>query len=184
MFASAVAGRTLAAEPAVPAPASAADPAGQAAPDGRVALSSLPPVENDAPVELPDESARVNHIVAGAVTTAVWYGVAVGHSLLWSDNPGAEKLRLPIVGPWLSLAKTGCPKDEPDCSTALVVVQAVLTTISGVGQLGGIAVIAEGLFVPTRNDTPSQSSTPTLRASVQPITPGRDGVGLGIVGTF
>lgn len=148
-------------------------------------MASLPPVENDTPVELPDSSARSTHIVAGAVTTLVWYGVAVGHSFVWSDNPGAEELRLPVVGPWLSLGKTGCPKDEPDCSTVLVVVQAVLTTLSGVGQVGGLAVIGEGLFVPTRSENKSQSSKPTeLRASVQPFTPGRDGVGLGLVGTF
>ena len=136
-------------------------------------------------MELPDSSARANHIIAGAATTLVWYGVAVGHSYVWSDNPGAEELRLPVVGPWLSLGKTGCPKDEPDCSTALVVVQAVLTALSGVGQVGGLAIIGEGLFVPTRSESKTQSSKPTeLRASVQPFTPGRDGVGLGLVGTF
>ncbi len=124
---------------------------------GRVAA----PVENDAPVELPDSSARSTHIIAGAATTLVWYGVAVGHSYLWSDNPGAEELRLPVVGPWLSLGKTGCPKDEPDCSTVLVVVQAVLTTLTGVGQVGGLAIIGEGLFVPTRSESKSQSSKPT-----------------------
>lgn len=176
-----VAGEASAAEPSPPA-TNAAEPA--AAPE-RTKVASLPPVENDAPVELPDSSARSNHIIAGAATTLVWYGVAVGHSYLWSDNPGAEELRLPIVGPWLSLGKTGCPKDEPDCSTVLVVVQAVLTTLTGVGQVGGLAIIGEGLFVPTRSESKSQSSKPTeLRASVQPFTPGRDGVGLGLVGTF
>jgi hypothetical protein len=171
-----------AAEPSAPAAASAETAPGTAE---RVPVSALPPVENDAPVDLPDSSARANHIVAGAVTTAVWYGVAVGHSFLWSDNPGATELRLPIVGPWLSLGKTGCPDDEPDCSTVLVVVQAVLTTLSGVGQVGGLAVIGEGLFVPTRSDSRSRSSTPTeLRASVQPFTPGHDGIGLGLVGSF
>jgi hypothetical protein len=177
-----VAGGALAAEPSPPAAASPAEPAAETA---RPKVASLPPVENDAPVELPDSSAPANHIIAGAATTAVWYGIAVGHSYLWSDNPGAEELRLPIVGPWLSLGETGCPKDDPDCSTVLVVVQAVLTTLSGVGQVGGLAIIGEGLFVPTRSESKSQSSKPTeLRASVQPFTPGRDGVGLGLVGTF
>ncbi len=175
------AGGALAAEPAPPAPAT--QPA--AGTPERSPVAALPPVENDAPVELPDSSARANHIIAGAATTLVWYGVAVGHSYVWSDNPGAEELRLPVVGPWLSLGKTGCPKDEPDCSTALVVVQAVLTALSGVGQVGGLAIIGEGLFVPTRSESKTQSSKPTeLRASVQPFTPGRDGVGLGLVGTF
>ena len=176
-----VAGEASAAEPSPPA-TNAAEPA--ASPE-RTKVASLPPVENEAPEELPDSSARSNHIIAGAATTLVWYGVAVGHSYLWSDNPGAEELRLPVVGPWLSLGKTGCPKDEPDCSTVLVVVQAVLSTLTGVGQVGGLAIIGEGLFVPTRSESKSQSSKPTeLRASVQPFTPGRDGVGLGLVGTF
>jgi hypothetical protein len=182
-LASLIAGGALAAEPAPSTAAGAAEPA-PVTPE-RAPVAALPPVENDAPVELPDSSAPANHVIAGAATTLVWYGVAVGHSYLWSDNPGAEELRLPVVGPWLSLGQTGCPDDEPDCSTVLVVVQAVLTTLSGVGQAGGLAIIGEGLFVPTRSESKSQSSKPTeLRASVQPFTPGRDGVGLGLVGTF
>src|SRR5690606_25938437 len=35
----------------------------------------------------PPASARTTHLLAGAATTAVWYGGAVGFSYLWPDAP-------------------------------------------------------------------------------------------------
>ena len=140
--------------------------------------TAAPPPEED----LPPPSAPENHLIGGAAMTVGWYGVGVGTSFLWSDAPGAEELRIPVAGPWMSLAETGCPKDDPDCSIVIVILQAVLTTLSGVGQVGGLAVMGEALFVPTREPR-TASQTREVAAQVQPLV-SSDRIGLGVAGTF
>jgi hypothetical protein len=111
-----------------------------------------------------------------------WYGVGAGTRFLWSDAPGAEDLLIPVAGPWMALAQTGCPESEPDCSIVETILRATLTTLSGVGQIGGIGIIGEGLFVPTRSDR-AATKAPELRAQLQPLVAG-DRLGLGVVGVF
>ena len=153
------------------------------------APASPPPAVSPAPEadsgsgDLPGPAARTNALVGGSAMVVGWYGAGVGTSLLWSDAPGADDLYIPIAGPWMALAQTGCPESEPDCSIVEVIIRATLTTISGVGQIGGLAIIGEGLFVPTRSSR-AAAPTPELRAQVQPLVAGRDGLGLGIVGSF
>ena len=138
--------------------------------------------EVDSGGDLPGPAARTNALIGGAAMAIGWYGAGVGTSLLWSDAPGADDLYIPVAGPWMALAQTGCPDSEPDCSIVEVILRATLTTLSGVGQIGGLAIIGEGLFVPVRES--SASNAPKLRAHVQPVVAGRDGWGLGVVGTF
>jgi len=149
--------------------------------------SALPPPEQDsggnASGALPGPAARTNALIGGSAMLVGWYGAGVGTSLLWSDAPGAEELYIPVAGPWMALAKTGCPESEPDCSIVEVILRATLTTLSGVGQIGGIAIIGEGLFAPTRSES-AATKAPELRARVQPLVAGRDGLGLGVVGIF
>jgi len=133
--------------------------------------------------DLPGPAARTNALIGGSAMLVGWYGVGAGTSFLWSDAPGAEELRIPVAGPWMALAKTGCPDSEPDCSIVEVIIRATLTTLSGVGQIGGIAIIGEGLFVPTRSERAAKKA-PELNAQVQPLVAGRDGIGLGVVGNF
>ena len=133
----------------------------------------------------PPASARTTHLLAGAATTAVWYGGAVGFSYLWPDAPGARDLRIPVAGPWMALADTGCPDDDPNCSTFSVVLRAILTAIDGVGQAGGLAIMAEALFLPTAASTRPKTQTasgPMIRPV--PITTDKNGLGLGVVGRF
>lgn len=134
--------------------------------------------------DLPPSGARTTHIVAGAVTTGVSYGLAVGASYLFTDYRGAKDLRIPVAGPWLALGRTGCPESEPDCSPVLLVFGALLTIIDGVTQAGGLAVIGEGLFLKTSSGraAPRKAAGPTWRAV--PLNLGKDGTGLGVVGTF
>lgn len=134
--------------------------------------------------DYPPPSARTTHLVAGAAMTAAWYGGAVGFSYLWPDAPGASDLRIPIAGPWIALGDTGCAEDEPDCSVVIVVLRAALTIIDGVGQAGGLAIMSEGLFLPTRE--PKRGARTEPRFSVRPstINAGRDGVGIGVTGVF
>ena len=137
--------------------------------------------------DLPPPSARTTTIVAGAATTAVSYGLALGASYLWSEDElrGSKDLRIPIAGPWMALGKTGCPTASPGCSTVTLVIGAVLEIFDGVAQAGGLGVIGEGLFLNTSSGKAAPkkaASGPTVRAV--PFNFERGGVGLGLVGSF
>jgi hypothetical protein len=158
--------------------------------------------------EYPPPSARWKVVVAGLGTTAAFYGAAVASSYIFTDTPGVNQLRTPIVGPWLAIGNGGCPAGD-DCSTALAVVRIVLTTLDGAAQAGGLAVALEGMFMPTQEwiaprapagapaspkapapTTPSPS-TPSpsngdknLFFLPMPMTVGSGGVGVGVVGRF
>lgn len=147
----------------------------------------LPALEAD----LPSPGARGRLALAGGIVTGVWYGGALGASLLFPDAPGAEDLRIPVAGPFLALADTGCADSEPNCDTVLVVVRAILTTLDGIGQVGGVGMVIESLFLPTAESStrgaPSPSSnSAALETEIRPvpIVAGKDGVGLGVVGRF
>jgi hypothetical protein len=156
------------------------------------------PAPAPAPVadELPPPGARTTHIVAGAATTVVSYGFALGASYLFApqDLNGAKDLRIPIAGPWMALGRTGCPTSEPDCGTAGLVVGAILMIFDGVAQAGGLGIIGEGLFLKTSSTRPAapkaqsgqtpgrEAAAATVRAV--PFNFGKDGVGLGVIGTF
>ena len=158
----------------------------QPAPDA-AASATLPAPEAD----LPSPGAPGRLALAGGIVTGVWYGGALGASLLFPDAPGAEDLRIPVAGPFLALADTGCADSEPNCDTVLVVVRAILTTLDGIGQVGGVGMVIESLFLPTAHSSargaPSPSSdSATLETEIRPvpIVAGKDGVGLGVVGRF
>lgn len=140
-----------------------------------------PPAE-----DLPPPGTRTATIVAGATATAVSYGLALGASFMVeeADHRGIKDLRIPIAGPWMALGKTGCPTSNPDCSVFPLVFGALVTILDGVVQAGGLAVVGEGLFLKTsaRRAAPQKAAGPTLRAV--PLDFGRNGVGLGLIGSF
>lgn len=141
------------------------------------------------PDAYPTGSTRTGLVLAGLGTTAVWYGLAAGASFVWDEAPGADDLRIPVVGPWLALGDTGCASTNPDCGTLGVVVRAVLTIIDGVGQAGGLLIATEAVFLPTREaptGSERNSRGPAQSFSVRPAPwVGRDsGVGLSLVGAF
>jgi len=151
------------------------------------AATALPAPEAD----LPSPGAPGRLALAGGIVTGVWYGGALGASLLFPDAPGADDLRIPVAGPFLALADTGCADSEPNCDTVMVVVRAILTTLDGVGQVGGVGMIIESLFMPTAaastrgaSSPPSNSETGGTEIRPVPIVAGKDGVGLGVVGRF
>jgi hypothetical protein len=140
----------------------------------------------------PPPETRWKLALVGLGVTSAWYGAAVGFSYAWPDAPGADDLRIPVAGPWMALADTGCADDDPGCSTFTVVLRAILTTMDAVGQAGGVLVAAEALFMPTqeqagaprRRPLPRLESRSGVRVRPTPFTAGRDGVGLGVVGSF
>jgi hypothetical protein len=146
--------------------------------------------------DLPPPSARTNLIVAGLATSAVSYGLAFGASYLFKpeDLNGSKDLRIPFAGPWMALGKTGCPTSTPDCSKVTLVIGAILSIFDGVAQAGGLGIVGEGLFLNTSSSRPGPrkaelgrtsgryATGPVIRAV--PFNYGKDGVGLGVVGTF
>ena len=163
--------------PTTPAaePSDAADPAA-------VPVAPSAPPEYD----LPPPSTRWNLLFTGLTVTGVSYGLALGASYIWPDGRTSEELRVPIVGPWMAIADTGCPEDETDCSTVLLVVGAVFTGIDGVLQAGGLGIALESAFIPTSSGAKREKRATSDAPSVRPVpyVAGRDGVGLGVVGTF
>lgn len=124
-------------------------------PEARASEPTEPPIDHD-PKRHPSPSARTNLLIAGAAVGVGSYGIAYGTSYLWSDAPTADDLRLPVVGPILAVTGAGCGSGEVGCGTFAVVLRTVMATLSGVGQLGGLGLLIEGIFVPT--EAPERSS--------------------------
>jgi len=168
--------RRAAAEPPAAAP-SAADP-----------LATLPPTAPSVELDqYPPPSARRNLVIAGLASTAAWYGAAVAASYAWPDEPATKDLRIPVAGPWMALTHTGCD-GRADCSKVLVVIGAIATTLDAIGQAAGLALAAEGLFMPTQEPKRERA---TLRLdghkdfALRPtFDAGKNTVGFGVLGVF
>jgi hypothetical protein len=156
----------------------------------------LAPEADTNPNVRPAPPAQVNLVLVGVAVTAGWYGIALGTSYLWSDSDGAAPLRIPVAGPYMALAKTGCGAAEgPDCDTLGLVVRTVITALSAVGQTGGVLAMGEGLFLSTSNASARRrreraASDSWSRASlmpkitVSPVAVGKSGLGLSLSGNF
>jgi hypothetical protein len=166
-------------------------------------------VDHDPSVK-PPEGTGLKLFLTGAAVTAGWYGAALGTSYLWTDSPGSRDLRIPVAGPVMALVDTGCgPKERPGCSKFQVVLRTIFTSLSAVGQVGGVLAMAESLFVPTMPanavrgaDTGSWQLGSPNRAAFSPNSGGdvmrdgasaltpvpvvfdNNGVGFGLVGQF
>lgn len=168
----------------------------------------IEPEKNTNPSVLPASSARPNLILVGAAITAGWYGASYGMSYLWPDSDGAEPLRIPVAGPYMALAKTGCSDRETSCGTFTLVLRTILTGLAAVGQTGGVLAMVEGVFVqtsstrerpsraaaasPTFHFTPFVGGAPPVpadrRAAAAPFmrspSPTAEAVGFGLSGNF
>jgi len=137
------------------------------------------------PRRYPPSSVRPKLIAGGLGLTAAAYGIGAGAAASWPEVPGSERLYIPIAGPWLALAEGGCPSDNPDCDASLAL-RSILLVLSGLSQAGGLAVVAEGVFMTTEAEAPP--TTTALNWHLSPIslpsatrTPA---MGLGLSGTF
>jgi hypothetical protein len=138
------------------------------------------------PSTYPPPAARPNLVLVGAGVTVAWYGIALGTSYGWNHADSASSLRIPVAGPYMALTKTRCGSDESSCNTFTVVMRTVITTLSLVGQTGGVLAMLEGAFVPTSAAAKDAARAPkpaTRHVAVVP-TPMNSGGGVAVFGEF
>jgi len=156
------------------APASAQDERASPSED-----EAVPALKQD----LPPPSARWNVAVTGLGITAAWYGAALVPSFAWQTGPWAPKLRIPIVGPWMALPEFKCGAHHYPCGAPLVAVRGILAGLDGVGQIGGLAIALESLFLPVRrSDHAGHLEAPHAWVRPVPFFAGKDTIGVGFVG--
>ena len=133
---------------------------------------------------LDDLVMRVPHL-----TRAVFLsqdGLALGASYIWPDTIGAKDLRIPVAGPWISFAHSGCGP-VADCHEEIVVLRAIATAFDGVGQIGGLLIAGQGLFLPTQEPKREHGWKPfrDYAVEMQPtLDAGKNTVGFGVAGVF
>lgn len=136
------------------------------------------------PEDLPAPSVRYNLALTGVGITAGWYGAAVAASFMWPNGAWVSDVRIPIAGPWMAMPHFKCGPGEPNCGTALVIVRGVLAGMDGIGQVGGLAIALESLFLPVRKSNQARS-VHTQHAWVRPVPIlSGDTIGLGLVGAL
>ena len=95
-----------------------------------------------------------------------------------SDHPGADRLYVPVVGPWLALNDWGdCPIEQPRCDEETT--DKVLLVADVVFQAAGVITMISGLLSPTSRTV---YRTRTADAKSYKVTPTRNG--FAVVGRF
>lgn len=139
--------------------------------------------ENSVPMRYPPASVRPKLIVGGLAISAVGYGAALLSASLSPELPGMSYMKIPVAGPWISVAKSACPADEPDCGFTLYL-RGFLTVADGLMQLGGLGIAGEGLFLSTEADAPAQAAKASF-FSLRPVPILTGSVtGIGVIGRF
>jgi hypothetical protein len=151
----------------------------------------VPPERDTSPATFPVPAAQPNLLLIGGVVAGVWYGAAVGTSYLWSDSPGASALRIPVAGPYMALARTGCGEAETGCGTLVIVLRTIFTSLAAVGQTGGVLAMVEGVMLPTASPSGGERAgtftlvdTEGLAVSLEPSSSGPDNLGFSLAGAF
>jgi hypothetical protein len=128
----------------------------------------------------PPSSVRLKLALGGVAIAGGAYAFSYAMASNFPEVPGTTELKIPVVGPWLALGKSGCATDDPDCG-AKVVLRGFFLVIDGLAQIGGLGLIAEGVFMKTDPTAPKKAAAFTIRPT--PLV-GGSVTGLGFVGTF
>jgi len=111
----------------------------------------------------------------GALVFAGSYGAAAIASGM-SDHPGADRLWVPVAGPWLALNDWGnCPIDQARCDSNTT--DKVLLIADGVFQAAGIITMIDGLMSPSHHRT-------VVRTADKKVHVSPTGNGLAVFGSF
>jgi hypothetical protein len=137
------------------------------------------------PKRYPPSSVRWKLVGGGLALSGAAYGTAYLCSSTWPDAPGADALKIPVVGPWIALADSGCAEDDPDCGFTAYL-RGFLTIVDGFIQAGGVGIAGEGLFMTTEREAPPptrRSAGTKVVVRPVPIVTART-TGFGVVGAF
>lgn len=112
----------------------------------------------------------------GAIVFAGSYG-ASAIVASQSDHPGADRLYVPVVGPWLALNDWGdCPIEQPRCDENTT--DKVLLVADGVFQAAGVITMVSSLLSPTTRTVQTRRVADT-KTRIAPT-----GRGFAVVGRF
>lgn len=112
----------------------------------------------------------------------VGYGLSLGASYLWEGAPGMDGLRKPVIGAFYAIKDAGCGASEgAGCSEVTVGFRSIVAVLSGLAQIGGIALLVEGVVMKT-SDKPAQAGTTRTLYALPTAT--ESGVGLQVGGSF
>jgi hypothetical protein len=96
-----------------------------------------------------------------------------------SDHVGADRLYVPVAGPWLALNDWGdCPVAEPRCDKNTT--DKVLLIADGVFQAAGVVTMLTGILSPTSHTV--VASPRTADAKKNKVTPTHNG--FAVIGRF
>jgi hypothetical protein len=128
------------------------------------------------------EQKRRGLIIAGSLTAGIPWVFSVTAATAANFDNKAGYLVVPVLGPWLMLLSGGakdreCASNE-FCESSRSGTRAVLV-FDGLAQTAGAAMFVIGMAVPRKRLLRSD-----VTVSVLPTPLGRDGYGLGAVGTF
>jgi len=142
--------------------------------------------EDPTPVRYPPSSVRPKLIVGGIAVAGIAYGAAFLGAEAAPTWPGSAELKAPVVGPWITLAKNGCPPEDPGCD-AFVYLRGSLLIIDGLLQAAGLAIVIEAIAMKTEAApaAPAAPAKSVASFTFQPapfVTP--TSAGFGLVGTF
>jgi hypothetical protein len=169
--------------------AAAAPAAAQQA--GKPADAALAPLRTDTPVpqHYPPPIVRLELIGVGLLITGGAWGASFASAANWPTVPGSDQLKIPVLGPWIALGKSGCATDDPNCSSGTIGMRGAIYVLDGIAQLAGLGLIVEAIVMKT--ETPSdkrKASIFGLRAGSLELRPTPIATptmhGVGYVGRF
>jgi len=148
------------------------------------------PEASEAPVvHYPPPLVRLKLIAFGLLITGGAWGASFGTATNWPTVPGSAQLKIPVVGPWIALGKSGCAPEDPACGAGTLGLRGALYVLDGIAQIAGLALITEAIVMKTESPSKTKASAfPALRlrgveVSAVPVTSPLM-KGLGLVGTF
>jgi hypothetical protein len=123
--------------------------------------------------EKPPGRIRTSLLLGGlGLTTGVWAATAGSSYLI--EEPGFDRLRYPVVGPWMALANNKC---SGGCEF-INYFGYIYFTLSGLAQAGGLGLVLESLITPTADPNAPRRPRPVLPAprgpEAAPPSPGPD----------
>lgn len=152
------------------------------------------------PVRYPPSSVRPRLIAGGLLITGIGYGAAILGSEAGPNWPGAQELKVPVIGPWWALGLNRCPErtdvnfltGKPSVfrekCEGYEYLRAGLLILDGLVQAAGLAIVVEAITMKTEaTASPKKSAmrfdlgsvtfhpTPLISPTV---------AGLGLTGTF